>query len=104
MKISVKKLQLAFFLTFGAFAACLICLVLEYQIAGIAFLLVTMIGYTMMLMAGQCPNCRDVRSAKWVNPFSTGKKLYCKRCGKQMEFEQDGWFRLRNQKESDKEI
>lgn len=104
MKISVKKLQLAFFITFGAFAVCLICLILEYQEVGIGFLLVAMIGFAMMLVIGQCPNCKNVRSAKWVNPFRTDKKIYCTRCGKQMEFEQDGWFRHRNQKESDKEI
>lgn len=92
-KLSRKKLQIACLVAFGGLAAALILLLLGLQLAGLTAMVVAIFGVTGMMVAGQCPHCRDVRSAKWINPFPSDREIFCTRCGKKMEFEEDGWLR-----------
>lgn len=92
-KISRKKLQITFLIAFGGLLAALVLLSFGQQAAGLLAAVVAMGGVTGMMLAGQCPHCRNVRSAKWINPFPSEKELFCGRCGKKIEIEEDGWFR-----------
>ena len=99
-KISLKKLQVSFVVAFGGLIISLILLGFNLQQAGIIFFIVALLGVVMMLQAGQCPHCHDARSAKWVNPLGTDKELFCTRCGKKMEMEDDGWIKMKKKKEA----
>lgn len=92
-KLSRRKLQTAFFVAFGGLFLALVLVFFGLQLPGLLAMVVAMAGITGMMMAGQCPHCKNVRSAKWVNPFPSDKELFCTRCGKKIEFVEDGWFR-----------
>ena len=98
-KISLKKLQISFAVAFGGLIISLILLVNGLQQIGMVFFIVALLGVVMLLQAGQCPYCHDARSAKWVNPLGTDKEIFCTRCGKKMEFEDDGIIRMRYKKD-----
>ena len=92
-KLSRKKLQIACLFAFGSLLAALILLLFGLQLPGLIVMVAAMFGVTGMMVAGQCPHCKDVRSAKWINPFPSDKELFCTRCGKKIEFVEDGWIR-----------